>query len=150
MMRDRLSSELKSAMRAQSRRRLATLRLILAAVKDRDLAAQGAGRDALSDTEILDVLQKMVKQRKESAETYKGAGRMDLHDQEVEEIGIIREFLPKAMGAGEARIAIEALIAEIGAEGIKDMGRTMAALKERYAGRMDFAQASGVVKELLK
>ncbi len=149
-MRDRLATEMKSAMKAQAKRRLTTLRLMMATIKDRDLAAQGSGRDVLADTEILEVMQKMVKQRHESAEIYKSAGRMELHDQEIEEIAIIREFLPKAMDAAETRASIEQVIAEIEAAGLKDMGRTMTALKERFAGRMDFGKASGMVKELLK
>jgi uncharacterized protein YqeY len=154
-MRDRINEDVKTAMKGGDKRRLSTLRLINAAIKDRDLAVgiddkgQMTGRDRITDQEILIVLQKMVKQRRESIETYERAGRKDLADQEAAEIAVIEDYLPKQMGDSEMKDAVAELIKELGASGLKDMGRTMAALKERYAGRMDFAKASAVVKELL-
>ncbi len=155
-MRDQLSQSIKDAMKSGDKRRLATLRLISAAIKDRDIAAQmdSAGqpgsRDKISEAEELQLLQKMVKQRRESAETYRQAGRQDLADQEMAEIAIIEEFLPKQLDDLETRGAVGEVVRELGCAGLKDMGRAMATLKERYSGRMDFAKASGMVKELLK
>ena len=154
-MRDELMTATKEAMKSGEKRRLGTLRLISAAIKDRDIAArvdekgQSTGRDRISDDEILQLLQKMVKQRRESIETYQQAGRSDLVSQEQEEIGIIEGFLPQQMEQGEIDKAVKAVIDDIGAGGLKDMGRVMAALKERYAGRMDFGKASRTVKTLL-
>lgn len=155
-MRDQISQAIKDAMKAGDKRRLATLRLISAAIKDRDIAAQvdsageSTGTDKISDAEVLQLLQKMVKQRRESADTYRQAGRQDLADQEMAEIAVIEEFLPKQLNEEEIRAAVAEVVRELGSASLKDMGRTMAALKERYAGRMDFAKASAIVKELLK
>ncbi|WP_029348798.1 GatB/YqeY domain-containing protein [Bosea sp. 117] len=149
MLRDVINASLKDALKAQDKRRLGTLRLINAAIKDRDIDARGHGRDPLSDDELLGLLTKMIKQREESAKIYEEAGRADLSTQEREEIDVILGFLPKQMNDAESKAAIAAVIAEIGAHGLKDMGRTMAALKERYTGVMDFGKASGTVKELL-
>lgn len=155
-MRDEISRSIKDAMKSGDKRRLATLRLMSAAIKDRDIAAQldgggqPSGRDKISDAELLQLLQKMVKQRRESAETYRQGGRPELADQELAEIEVIEEFLPKQMDEVETRAAVDAVMRELGCAGLKDMGRTMAVLKERYGGRMDFAKASGMVKELLK
>ncbi|MEZ5774993.1 MAG: GatB/YqeY domain-containing protein [Hyphomicrobiaceae bacterium] len=151
MLRERLGEELKSAMKAQDRRRTTTIRLILAAVKDRDLAlhADSDGRDRIGDAEIAELLTKMVKQRQEASATYAGAGRNDLVTQEQDEIAIIREFLPQQLSEEETRAAVIDVIADLNAGGLKDMGRVMAALKERHAGRMDFARASAIAKELL-
>jgi len=149
VLRDVINASLKDALKAQDKRRLGTLRLINAAIKDRDIDARGHGRDPLSDDELLGLLTKMVKQREESAKIYEEAGRADLATQEREEIDVILGFLPKQMSDAESKAAIAAVIAEIGAHGLKDMGRTMAALKERYTGVMDFGKASGTVKELL-
>lgn len=149
-MRDTLNAALKDAMKAQDKRRMGTLRLINAAIKDRDIEARTAGRsEGIRDDEILELLQKMVKQRQESAKIYEEAGRTELAQQENEELAIIRSFMPEAMNEAESRAAIEATLKEIGAEGLKDMGRAMAALKERYAGRMDFSRASALVRQLL-
>ena len=148
-MREAINAALKDAMKAQDRRRMCTLRLINAALKDRDIEARGAGREPLSDDELLQLLQKMIKQRQESAAIYEQAGRLDLSTQEREEIGIIQSFLPKQLSDSETRAAVAATVSDVGAAGLRDMGRVMAALKERYAGRMDFGRASGVVKELL-
>lgn len=148
-MRDRFNAALKEAIRAGDKRRIATLRLILAAIKDRDISARSEGRDAVSDAEILQILSKMIKQRRESAETYEKAGRLDLAAQEREEMEIIESFLPRQMGAAEVEDACRQVVDELGASGLKDMGKCMSALKERHAGEMDFAQASKTVKKLL-
>ncbi|MGB3719031.1 MAG: glutamyl-tRNA amidotransferase [Proteobacteria bacterium] len=156
MMRDRISQAIKDAMKSGDKRRLATLRLISAAIKDRDIAAQvdsagqPSGRDKISDAEVLQLLQKMVKQRRDSAETYRKGGREDLAEQEMAEIAVIEEFLPKQLDEAETRAAVEEVMREIECGGLKDMGRVMGVLKERYSGRMDFAKASSIVKELLK
>ncbi len=153
-MRERINEAVKVAMKSGDKARLSTLRLMNAAIKDRDLgigagAAGGAG-EKVSDTDLQALLQKMVKQRRESIATYEGAGRNDLADKEKAEIAVIEEFLPKQMGEAETGAAIEALIKELGAAGPKDMGRVMGALKQRFAGTMDFGKASAIVKELLK
>ncbi|WGD32344.1 GatB/YqeY domain-containing protein [Ancylobacter sp. WKF20] len=149
MLRDQINTSLKESMKAGDKVRLGTLRLINAAIKDRDIEARGHGKDPLSDEELLGLLTKMIKQREESAKVYEEAGRADLSTQEREEIAVIQGFLPTQMTEAEAQAAIAAIIAEIGAHGLKDMGRTMAALKERHTGVMDFGKASGTVKALL-
>lgn len=150
MLRVTLNDALKTAMKAKDQRTTSTLRLILAALKDRDIAARGtANSDPISDEAILEMLQKMVKQRHESIEMYRQGNRADLVTQEQEEIAIIEQFLPKQMNEDELAQAVDAAIAAVGATGIKDMGKTIAALKKDYAGRMDFAKASGVVKRRL-
>jgi uncharacterized protein YqeY len=150
MLRDTLNQHLKDGLKAQDKRRVATLRLVLAALKDRDIEARGAGKEQLTDDEILGLLQKMVKQRQESLKIYEEAGRADLATQEREEIEIIMGFMPKQMSADEAAAAIKAVVGETGAAGLKDMGKVMAVLKERFAGKMDFGKASGLVKDALK
>ena len=149
MLRDEINASLKDAMKSQDKRRTSTLRLVNAALKDRDIEARGLGKPALGDDEILGLLQKMIKQRQESLDIYEKAGRIDLATQEREEIEIISTYLPKQMSEDETRTAIAAVIAEISASGMKDMGRVMAVLKERFSGKMDFTKASGVVKALL-
>lgn len=150
MLRARLSDELKAAMKAKDQRAVSTVRLILAALKDRDIAARTKGNtDGISDEEIGDLLQKMVRQRRESIELYEQGNRQDLAQQEREEIVVIERFLPKQMGEGEMAEAISAVVAEIGVSSIKDMGRVMAALKQRYSGQMDFSKASALVKHRL-
>nr|WP_246518841.1 GatB/YqeY domain-containing protein [Ancylobacter lacus] len=149
VLREAINASLKDALRAQDKLRAGTLRLINAAIKDRDIEARGHGRDPLSDDEVLGLLTKMIKQREESARIYEEAGRVDLATQERAEVGVIQGFLPRQMSEAEAQAAVAAVIAEIDAHGLKDMGRTMAALKERYTGVMDFARASGTVKTLL-
>lgn len=148
-MRDNLNDSLKEAIKAQDKRRVGTLRLIMAAIKDRDIAARSAGKDAVSDADILEILAKMVKQRQESAVTYEEAGRPELAEQEREEIVIIQDFLPQQMDDEEVASAVKAVVEEIKAESLKDMGRTMGVLKERYPGEMDFRKANQIVKELL-
>jgi uncharacterized protein YqeY len=141
---------LKDAMRQKDQRRTSTLRLIMAAIKDRDIAARSEDRmDGVTDDEILQILQKMIKQRNESMQQYEAGGRIDLVEQEREERAIIEAYLPKQLSADEVKVAAKTVIADLGAAGLKDMGRTMNELKARYAGRMDFAKASAVVKELL-
>jgi uncharacterized protein len=141
---------LKDAMRQKDQRRTSTLRLILAAIKDRDIAARSEDRmDGVTDDEILQILQKMIKQRNESMQQYEAGGRIDLVEQEREERSIIEAYLPKQLSADEVKAAAKTVIADLGAAGLKDMGRTMNELKARYAGRMDFSKASAVVKELL-
>ena len=149
-LRDQFNEALKAAMKAKDVRRVGTLRMILAAVKDRDIAARSEdNRELVSDEDLLTLLAKMVKQREESAEIYDKGGRPELAMQERGEIEVIREFMPKQMSAEEAKVAAAAVIAEVGASSVKDMGKVMAALKARYAGQMDFGKAGGLVKELL-
>ena len=136
-------------MKAGDKVRLSTIRLIQAALKDKDIEARGAGKGPLPDEEILQLLQKMVKQRQESARLYAEGGRAELAAQENDEIAVIAGFMPQQMDEAEARAAIQAVIAEIGAAGIKDMGKVMGELKARFAGRMDFGKASPAVKQLL-
>ena len=149
-MRDRLAETLKAAMKARDERTILTVRLILAALKDRDIAERGKGNpDGLGETEILQLLNTMIRQRRESIAQYESGGRIDLAEREGEEIAVINRFLPSQIEGEEMVRAIQALVGEENARTIKDIGRTMSALKRKYAGRMDFAKASGVVKELL-
>lgn len=149
-MREQLSEALKTALRAKDQRAISTVRLILAALKDRDIAARTRGTgEGISEDEILSLLQSMIKQRGESIALYEQGGRLELAQQEAEEIEVIKRFLPVQMTDAEQAQAVEDVVAELKAESLKDMGRVMAALKERYAGRMDFAKASGLVKAKL-
>ena len=137
-------------MRAKESRAVSTLRLILAALKDRDIAARDKGNsEGIGDQDILELLQKMVRQRRESIELFEKGDRQDLADKEAEEIEVIQRFLPKQLDPDQVRGAVQEAIEELEAATIKDMGRVMAALKERYAGRMDFGKASALVKERL-
>lgn len=147
-MREQFNSALKTAMKAGDKRRVETLRLVNAAIKDRDIEARGQGK-TVSDADILALLQKMVKSREESRDIYLKAGRNELATQEAEEIAIIQDYLPQQMGEAEVAAAVEAAIAETGAASIKDMGKVVAALKAKYAGQMDFAKASAAVKAKL-
>ncbi len=147
-MREKFSSELKAAMKAGEKRRVDTIRMIMAALKDKDIEARGQGKD-VSGEDILVLLQKMVKSRKESLEIYEKAGRTDLATQESVEIAVIHSFLPQQLTEAEVEQAISTAIAETGAASIKDMGRVVAVLKGKYAGRMDFGKASALVKEKL-
>ena len=150
MLRQQLNDALKAALKAREERAVATIRLILAALKDRDIAARGKGsEDVITDTDILQLLKTMILQRRESIELYQSGGRVDLAEREGEEITVIERFLPPQIEGDEMIAAIRNVIGEIGAKSIKDMGRTMAALKEKFAGQMDFGKASGVVRELL-
>ncbi|MCA3443844.1 MAG: GatB/YqeY domain-containing protein [Rhodobacter sp.] len=149
-MRERLQAALKDAMRAKEAARLSTLRLINAAIKDRDIAVRGDGQDAgVSDADILGILGKMVKQRQESARAYEEGGRLELAEKELEEIRVIEEFLPRQLSAAEVDAAITDAVAEAGATGIRDMGKVMAVLKGKYTGQMDFGAAGPRVKERL-
>ena len=149
MLRDQLATQLKEAMKAKNAERLSTVRLIQAAVKDRDIANRGTGKEQASDDEILQILAKMVKQRDESAKIYEENSRPELAAKERAEITVIQDFMPKQLSDTEVRANISAIVAETGSSGVKDMGKVMAALKERYSGQMDFAKASATVKELL-
>lgn len=147
MLRTRLSDALKTAMKAKEARAVSTLRLIHAALKDRDIAARGNGNmDGIGDDEILSLFQSMIKQRRESIDAYQRGGRMELAQKEAEEISIIEDFLPEQMSEEAITAAVGEVIAEIGASNLKDMGKVMAALKETYAGSMDFGKASAQVK----
>lgn len=147
----KINADLKTAMKARDDKlRVATLRLIVAALKDRDIAARAADRCCgLSDDEVTQVLTKMVKQRQDSATTYEEAGRIELAEQERREQAIIEEYLPRQLSPGEIEAAVDTVVADIGAEGLKDMGRCMGALKQRYQGSMDFGAANKVVKARL-
>ncbi len=150
MLRDELSQALKAAMKARDLRAVSTLRMILATLKDRDIEARGRGNaDGIGDGEIAEMLQKMIRQREESRDIYAKAGRQDLVRQEDEEIEVIRRYLPKQMDEAEMARVIDAAIAETGAGGVRDMGRVMALLRQRYAGRMAFARAGALVKQKL-
>jgi len=148
-MRERFTQEMKEAMKAGDKRKLSTVRLIQAALKDKDIEARGAGKGQASDEDILALLQKMIKQRQESIGIYEQAGRTELAQQEREEAEIIAAFLPKQMDEAEVRQAIQAAMAETGAASLKDMGKVIGALRGKYAGRMDFGKASALVKEML-
>ena len=145
-MRDRLMAETKAALKAQDKMRLSALRLISAEIQTRDIAA----KTDIPDQDIPAVLQKMIKQRRESQAIYEKAGRAEQAKQEADEIAVIEEFLPKQMDEAEAKTVISAVVKEVGATSPKEMGKVMAVLKERYAGQMDFGKASGIVKELLQ
>lgn len=150
MLRTRLNEALKQAMLAKNQRAVSTVRLILAALKDRDIAARTRGvTDGIDEAEILSMLQTMIKQRGESIKLYEQGGRLELAEQEREEITIIEGFLPKQMSEEEVAAAVKTVVDEIGATCIKDMGKVMAELKARYAGQMDFAKVSGTVKQQL-
>jgi uncharacterized protein len=149
-LRQQLNDAMKEAMKAKDAKRLATVRLVLAALKDRDIAARTeTSRDLLGDDEILSLLAKMIKQRDESAVAFDAGNRPELAAGEREEIAIIRSFMPAQMDEAGVRQAAQAVIAELGASSIKDMGKVMAAMKERYAGQMDFARASAMVRDAL-
>ncbi len=149
-MRDQINTALKQAMKARDNLKTSTLRLINAAIKDRDIAARGnGGRDLVGNDEILEILSKMVKQRKESQKIYAENDRQELADQEAKEIEIIFEFLPKQMSEEEIKTTCQQEIATLGAVGLKDMGKLMGALKGKYAGQMDFGKASKIIRDLL-
>jgi uncharacterized protein YqeY len=150
MLRTKISDSLKTAMKAKDSLRVSTLRLMMAALKDRDIAARSGGDgDGVSDDDILGMLQTMIRQRRDSVKLYVEGGRQELADQEEAEIAVIEEFLPQQLSAEEIEAACKDVIAEVGAEGIKDMGRVMGELKSRHTGTMGFGKASGVVKSLL-
>jgi Uncharacterized conserved protein len=150
MLREKFTESLKDAIKAKDTLRTSTLRLIQAAIKDRDIANRGAGKDSVSDEEILQILMKMIKQREESARIYDDAARAELAQQERDEIAVIRQFLPEQLTDDKVRELCASVVSETGAQGLRDMGKCMNVLKERYAGQMDFAKASGVVKGMLQ
>ncbi|MDZ7824277.1 MAG: GatB/YqeY domain-containing protein [Ahrensia sp.] len=149
-MREELNAALKDAQKSQDNTRVCTLRLINAAVKDRDIAARGAGKDPISDADITEIMAKMMKQRHESAAIYEEGGRLDLAEQERRESAVIAEFLPEQLCEDSVKQACAKIVKTTGAEGLRDMGKCMNALKEQYPGQMDFAKASGIVKSLLR
>ena len=149
MLRDNINNSLKEAMKAGDAPRVSTLRLINSSLKNADIEARGQGKPALTDEEALGVLQKMIKQRHESVELYEKGGRPELAAAERAEIAIIEKYLPAQMTDHEISETVAALLKETGATAMKDMGRVMAALKERYAGKLDFGKASGAVKKML-
>lgn len=150
MLRNKFQEELKLAMHAKNELTVATLRLIIAAMKDRDIAARSKGnRDGIPEEEILSMLQSMIKQRHESIKMYEVGKRQDLADREAGEIRIIETFLPKQLSEAEVKAVIDQAIKSVGATGLKDMGKVMAEMKAKYTGQLDFSKASGWVKELL-
>ena len=149
MLRENINNAMKEAMKARDERRVGTLRMMNAAIKNADIEARGQGKEPLNEADLLSLFQKMIKQRQESADLYDKGARPELAAAERGEIEIITAYLPKQMSDAEAGSAISSLLQEINAETMKDMGRAMAALKERFAGKMDFGKASGKIKELL-
>ena len=149
-LRDSINQALKDSLRSKDSVGTRTLRLILAAIKDRDIAARGKGAtEGISDDELLLMLQTMIKQRRESITMYEQGGRLELAEGERGEIGVIERFLPKQMDEAEMKAAIDGLIGELGASGLKEMGNVMAELRTRFAGQMDFGKAAGIVKASL-
>jgi hypothetical protein len=149
-LREQFNEQMKEAMKAKDTRRLSTVRMIQAALKDKDIANRTeSSREGIGDDEVLGLLAKMIKQREESATAFDTGNRPEMAKSEREEIEIIRSFMPKQMSAEESKAAVQKAIADVGAASIKDMGKVMAALKERHAGQMDFGKASGLTKELL-
>lgn len=150
MLRNRFQEELKKALLAKQEVVVGTLRLIIAAMKDRDIAARSKGNhDGISEDEILSMLQSMIKQRHESIKMYEAGKRQDLVDREAAEIKVIESFLPKQLSEDEVKSAIDAAVKAVGATGLKDMGKVMAEMKAKYAGQIDFSKASGLVKDRL-
>jgi uncharacterized protein len=149
MLRDDINTALKDAMKAGDARRVSTLRLVNSAIKNADIEARGQGKPPLADEDLLSLMQKMIKQRQESVELYQKGGRADLVAQEQGEIEVIASYLPKQMTEAEIADTVATLVKETGATAMKDMGRVMAAIKERYAGKLDTAKASAAVKKLL-
>ena len=149
-MREKIAQALKDALKQQDKRRISTLRLIQTAIKDRDTANRDSGKDPVSDAEILEVLIRMMKQRKESARSFEEGNRLELAEQERQEIGIINEFLPKTLGEDDMRKACAQVVQEIGAGGLRDMRRCMNELQKKFPGQMDLGKASGIVKGMLQ
>ena len=149
MLREKITEATKAAMKSQEKAKLSTLRLMSAAITNADIEARTAGKKPLSDDELLGLFQKLIKQRQESVELYEKGGRAELAKQERDEIEVIKGFLPQQMSEAEVKAAIAEAIKATNASSVKDMGKVMAALKERYAGRMDFGKASGAVKGML-
>ena len=149
-LRSRITAEMKKAMKDKAAERLSTIRLINAAIKDRDIAVRAEGNyNGVDDAEVLAILDKMVRQRQESARTYEEASRLDLSERELSEIAVIEEFLPRKLSDNEVAAAVTIAIAEVGAASIRDMGRVMALLKSEYVGQMDFGKVGPIVKDKL-
>ncbi|MFK5979680.1 MAG: GatB/YqeY domain-containing protein [Rhizobiaceae bacterium] len=148
-MRNKISESLKAAMKAKDSRRVATLRLVNAAIQDRDISLRGKGKDRADDEEVMDILAKMVKQREESSQLYREGNRPELEAQELEEMAIIKEYLPQPLSEEESEKAISTAIAETGAQSLRDMGKVMGWLKEHYRGKMDMGKTGPAVKKLL-
>ena len=149
-MRDKINADLKEAMKAGQKDRVGTLRLVNAAIKAADIDARPSGKERIDDAEILSVLAKMLKQRRDSIEQYKAGALEDLVAKEEAEIKVIEVYMPKQLDEAETKAAVAEAIKQVGAESIKDMGKVMGALKAKYAGQMDFGKAGGLVKEQLK
>ena len=149
MLRDKFNTAMKEAMRSKDRRRLSTIRLIMAAVKDRDISVRTESDSKVGDPEIIEILSKMVKQRNDSIKAYEDGGRLELAKQERDEIVIISEFLPRQLDQNEIEIAVKEAIDKTSASGLKDIGKIMAMLKEEYSGQMDFAKASAMARDIL-
>jgi len=149
VLRDQINDALKEAMKAKNERAVSTLRMVNSTLKNADIEARGAGKPALGEAEVLAILQKMIKQRQESVDLYKKGGRDDLVAQEEAEIAIISGYLPRQISDDEMKSAIDAAVAETGASGMKDMGKVIGALRGKYAGQMDMAKASALVKAKL-
>ena len=149
-LRSRITAEMKKAMKDKAAERLSTIRLINAAIKDRDIAVRAEGNyNGVDNAEVLAILDKMVRQRQESARTYEEASRLDLSERELSEIAVIEEFLPRKLSNNEVAAAVTIAIAEVGAASIRDMGRVMALLKSQYVGQMDFGKVGPIVKDKL-
>ena len=148
-MRNKINTALKEALKSQDKRRISTLRLVSAAIKDRDIAARTNGSDGVSEDDILAILSTMIKQRRESIKAYEEGGRLELAQSEQEEIDIISGFLPQQLSDDQIATAVKDVICKVGAEGLRDMGRVMQTLKSEYANQMDFSKANKVVKETL-
>ncbi|MEX0406888.1 GatB/YqeY domain-containing protein [Aquibium sp. LZ166] len=149
-MREMIAKALKDALKSNDKRRISTIRLIQTAVNDRDISNRSAGKDPVSTEEIALILVKMIKQRQESARLYEEGNRLELAEQEREEIGIIRDLLPRQLEEEAVKQACAQVIDEVGADGLRDMGKCMNALREKFPGRMDFGKASGIVKGMLR
>lgn len=149
-MREKIAKALKDALKSNDKRRISTIRLIQTAVNDRDISNRSAGKDPVSTEEIALILVKMIKQRQESARLYEEGNRLELAEQEREEIGIIRDLLPRQLEEEAVKQACAQVIDEVGADGLRDMGKCMNALREKFPGRMDFGKASGIVKGMLR
>ncbi len=149
MLREDLQKALKESMINKDTTTVSAVRLIIAGLKEKDVDARGKGQKEASDTELLSMMQNMIKQRKDSIKMYVEANRQDLADKEQNEINVIERFLPKQMNASEVETAIKSAIETLGASSMKDMGKVMAALREQYAGQMDFGAASGTIKNIL-
>jgi uncharacterized protein YqeY len=149
MLRDQLAEKILTAQKAQERKLLSTLRLIHAAIVDKDIALRGKGKDKADDEEVLDILSKMVKQREESSRLYTEGGRQELADQELEEIDIIKEFLPEQLSDDQVKEIVAQVITETGANSLRDMGKVMGVLKERYRGQLDMGVAGAMIKAAL-